>query len=79
VAQVGCGGDLTQEALPAQGGGELWAEDLDGDLAPVFEILGEVDRSHPARAQLALEVVPVAKGGPKLRENLEGYAPVKAA
>ncbi len=70
VAQVGCGGDLTQESLPAQGGGELGAEHLDGDLAPVPQVLGEVDDSHPARAEFALEVVPVGKGGPKPREDV---------
>ena len=57
VAQVGRGGDLTQEALPAQRGGELGAEHLDGDLALVPEILGEVDRGHPARTELALDGV----------------------
>ena len=70
VAQVGCGGDLAQEALPAQDGGELGAEHLDGDLAPVLEVLGQVDDRHPSRAELALEVVAVGKGGPKPREDV---------
>ena len=70
MAQVGCGGDLTQEALPAQSSGELRAEDLDGDLAPVLQVLGEVDHGHPSRAELALDVVPVGQGGPKPRKDV---------
>jgi hypothetical protein len=46
IAQVGCGRDLTQEAIPAQGGSELGAEHLDGNLAPVLQILRQVDDRH---------------------------------
>ena len=52
--------DLAQEALGAERGGELGAQDLDRDLAVVPEVLGEVDRGHAARAELALD--PVAVG-----------------
>jgi hypothetical protein len=70
MAQVGGSGDLTQEAIPAQGGGELGTEHLDGHRAPVLQILGEVDDRHPSRAELALEVVSVGKGGAKPREDV---------
>jgi hypothetical protein len=65
VAQFGCSGDLTQETIPAQCGGELGAEHLDSDLAAVLQILGEINDRHPPRAELALKVVPIAKGRPK--------------
>ena len=63
VLQRRDGLDLTQEALGADDGGQLGAEDLDGDLAVVLEVLGEVDRGHAALAQLALEAVAVGEGG----------------
>jgi hypothetical protein len=36
----------------------------------VLQILGEVDDRHPSRAELALEVVSVGKGGAKPREDV---------
>ena len=44
-------------------GGELGPEHLDGDLAVVLEVVGEVDRGHAARAELALDAVAVREGG----------------
>ena len=61
VAEAGGGGDLAQEALGAERGGELGAEDLDGDLAVVLEVVGEVDRGHAALAELALDAVAVGQ------------------
>ena len=52
--------DLAQEALAADGVGELGLEQLDRDLAAVAQIVGEVDGRHPAAADLALD--PVAAG-----------------
>ena len=49
MAEAGGGLDLAQEALGAERGGELGAEDLDGDLAVVLEIFGEIDGGHAAR------------------------------
>ena len=37
-------------------------QDLDGDLAAVLEVLGEVDGGHAALAELALEAVAVGEG-----------------
>src|SRR5678810_410005 len=51
--------DLGQETLGADDGGELRLEDLDGDLPMVSEVLGEIDRSHPSLAKLALDAVAV--------------------
>ena len=60
---VGDGLDLAQEALGADDGGQLGAEDLDGHLAVVLEVLGEIDGGHAALAQLALDAVAVGEGG----------------
>jgi hypothetical protein len=54
--------DLAQEAFGTQAGGYLRVEDLDGDLAPVPDIIGQVDHRHPAAAELALDRVTVGKG-----------------
>jgi hypothetical protein len=60
VLEVGRQLDLGQEALGADHGRELGAEELESDLAVVSEILGQVDRRHPAGADLAFD--PVAVG-----------------
>ena len=52
--------DLAEEALGAEGGGELGVEDLEGDVAVVLEVLGEEDRGH-AVAELALECITVSE------------------
>ena len=41
MLQAGDGLDLAQETLGTDHGGEFGAKDLDGDLAIVFQILGE--------------------------------------
>ena len=46
----------------ADHGGELRAEDLDGDGAIVLEVVREVDGGHAARAELALDAVAVGEG-----------------
>ena len=61
MAEAGGGGDLLQETLGAEGGGQLWAEDLEGDLALVLEILSEVHRGHPAPVAFALDAVAVGE------------------
>ena len=56
------GGDLDfpEEALAAEHGRQLGAQHLDGDLAAVLEVLGEVDGGHATGAEFALD--PVAVG-----------------
>ncbi len=61
MLEVGGDLDLGQEAVPAQHGGELGVQHLDGDLAAVPEVLGEIDGGHATLAQLALEAVPVGE------------------
>ena len=62
VPEAGRGLDFAEEALGAECGGEFGAEHLDGDLAVVLEVLGEVDGGHAALAELALDAIAVAQG-----------------
>ena len=49
--------DLPHEAVAADHGGELGLQDLEGDLAVVLEVFGELDGGHAALAELALDAV----------------------
>src|SRR4051812_6914951 len=49
--------DLAQEAIAADGVGELRLEQLQRDLAAVAEIVGEGDGGHPAAPDHALDAV----------------------
>jgi hypothetical protein len=53
------GGDphFAQESFGTQSGRELRTQDLDRDTAIELQVLGEVDRRHPAMPQLALDRV----------------------
>ncbi len=55
--------DLAGEAVGAEQGAELWAEDLDGHLAVVLEVVGQPDGGHAAAAELALEAVAARQSG----------------
>ena len=61
--------DLLDEPLGAEHGGELGLQDLDRDLAVVLEVLGQVDRGHPALAELALDPVAVGEGRGEASRN----------
>ena len=65
VGMLQVGGDLNllEEPLGAQHGGQLGPEDLDRHFSVVFEVLGEVDRGHAARAEFFLDDVAVSEGG----------------
>ena len=61
--------DLALEAVGAERRGELREQDLQGDRAVMLEVLGQIDRSHPATSERALEHIAVAqarsqRGGP---------------
>jgi len=72
---VGGGPEFLHEPLGAEDGGELGPEDLDGDLAVVLEVLGQVDRGHAAAANLALDRVVVGEGGPQPPEEIGHHPP----
>jgi len=48
MIQPGGEGDLAKEPLGAEGGGQLGPEQLERDGAIVLEIMGTIDRGHPA-------------------------------
>jgi hypothetical protein len=48
-----------QKPLGTEYGRELGSENLDRDLAIVFEIVSEVDRGHPASADFPLNSIAV--------------------
>ena len=61
--------DLAEEPLGADHRGQLGPQHLDRDLAPVLEVLGEVDGGHAALAELALDPVAVGEGGTQTLEH----------
>ncbi len=56
-------GTLSQESLGTNDGCEFRLENLEGDIAIVALIVGEIDRGHPALPDLALDAVAALKGG----------------
>jgi hypothetical protein len=54
--------DLPHKALGAERMGQLLVQDLEGDWPIVPEIVRQVDRSHAALAELALDRVAIAEG-----------------
>ena len=57
--------DLAEEALGADDRGELGVHHFERDRAVVSEVVGEIDRRHAARAELALEAVAGGEGCPE--------------
>src|SRR3990170_7456179 len=55
--------DLAQEPVGAEGGRELWLEDLECDSALVLEVLSEINGRHPARPEFPLDRVAIGEGG----------------
>jgi len=54
-------GSPPSEAAGPERGGDLGPQDLERDLAMVAEVLGEIDRRHPARAELALDATAISQ------------------
>ncbi len=55
--------DFVGEPLGAEQRPQLGPEHLDRHLAAVLQIVGQVDRGHPAPAELALDGVPARERG----------------
>ena len=55
--------DFMQEALWAKGGREFRAEYLERDRSLMTKVMREVDRRHPASAELTLDSIAIGKGG----------------
>src|SRR6267143_1636340 len=62
--------DLAQEALAAERGRELRLQDLDGDRAPVLEILGAEHGRHAAATDLTLDRVAVGERSTQTLQHL---------
>ncbi len=62
--------DLAQKPLGAEHRGELGPEHLEGDEPVVLEVCGEIDRGHPAAAELALDRVAAREGSPETFEEV---------
>jgi len=62
VLEIGGDFDLGEEALSAEHGGQLGVQHLDGDLAAVLQVFGEIHRGHAALSHLAVEAVAVGQG-----------------
>ena len=67
--------DLAQEPLGPERRGNLGAEHLEGDAALVAEVPGEVDRGHPAAAELALDRVAIRQGRLQAGEHVRHVRP----
>ena len=67
--------DLVQEPLAAEHGGELRTQHLEGDVALVLEVMGEKNRCHPARADLALDAIAVRQHRGQPRAHLAHERP----
>lgn len=55
--------DLAGESFGAEQRAELGAEDLDGHLAVVLQVVGQVDGGHTATAELVLDGVAAGEAG----------------
>ena len=73
MGEIGGDFDLPEEAVGAEGVGQLGVEHLEGDGPAVAEVAGEVDRGHAAPAELALEAIAIGESGLEVREKV-GHA-----
>ena len=63
MPQSGGDFDLEEKPLGSERGGELRSQDLQGDGSIVPDVVGEIDRSHTAASELALDAIAVGQGG----------------
>ena len=63
MMQSGGETDFSQKASRSHSSGELLANDLERHLAVMPQIFREVHGGHPARAELALDAVPIGQSG----------------
>jgi len=80
MLQAGGGLDLHHEAVGTQYRGELRLRHLERDSSVVLHVVGEVDRRHPARAEVSFD--PVATGerdGETIGDGVSGASPEATA
>ena len=69
MPQAGGDPDLLEEPIRSERGGELGAQDLEGDGTVVPEIMCQIDDGHAAAAELAIDAIPIGQRG---REGVVG-------
>src|SRR6185312_8434102 len=62
--------DLLEKAVGAQHRRQLCVQNLYGNFTVMLDVLGEIYRGHTARAELALDRVPVSKGAAQRVERI---------
>ena len=70
MLELGGETDFALEPLPADGRGELRQQHLDGHLAPVPDVRGQIDGRHAAAPKLALHSVPSLEGRIETRDGI---------
>ena len=65
MAETGRDPDLAEKSLGTEHRAELGIEHLDGHLAMVPQVVGQVDGGHPASPELTVEGVAVGQPGPQ--------------
>ena len=73
MLQPGGDFDLAGEPFSANGHGEFRPEDLHRNFAMVLEVLSQIDRGHPAAAELSFERVAAGQRSSQLIEGI-GHA-----
>src|SRR6266542_5434637 len=68
--------DLPQEPLRSEGRRQLLAEHLERHRLAVLEVAGEVDHSHAAAAELALDMILLCQGFPQCTGRWGQQAPL---
>ena len=71
----GSGLDLGEKPLGADDGGQLGAQHLEGDVAVMTEIFGQIDRGHAALPQLTLQAIAIGQCRDESRIQVQSPAP----
>ena len=70
VGKLGRCLDLSQESLGTYYGCEFRFKDLERHIPVVALVVGQIDRSHPALADLAIDAVAALQGGVKADDRI---------
>ena len=75
MLEVGGDPNFLKKPISPKHGGQHRPKHLDRDLPLVLQVLGQIHRGHPSRAEFALEAVSVGKGG---GQALQGLSQVRS-
>ena len=62
--------DFSEKPLSADDNRQLGLQDLEGDVAVVLQVLGQINRGHPALTQLTLDGVAALEGCIQTRDRI---------